>query len=218
MPVLGHSVGEVAAAYAAGAFDLEQAVRVIHERSAAQGLTRGHGRMAAVGLALAEALAEIARYDTEIEVAAVNSPASVTLSGPLPALEQMKARFDRRGVFCRILDLDYAFHSRTMDRVREPLLQSLAGLEPAPLSRPFVSTVTGTMLEGKCWVPNTGGKTSARQCDSTRQWRPSSSRVAASFSRSGRTPSCRTICRRTSARPSHPAALLPRSSAMRTTS
>ena len=147
--VLGHSVGEVAAAYAAGAFDLEQAVRVIHERSAAQGLTRGHGRMAAVGLTLAEALAEIARYDTEIEVAAVNSPASVTLSGSLPALEQMKARLDRRGVFCRILDLDYAFHSRTMDRVREPLLQSLAGLEPSPLSRPFVSTVTGTMLEGK---------------------------------------------------------------------
>ena len=149
--VLGHSVGEVAAAYAAGTFDLEQAVRVIHERSAAQGLTRGHGRMAAVGLALADALAEIARYDAEreIEVAAVNSPASVTLSGSLPALEQMKARLDRRGVFCRILDLDYAFHSRTMDRVREPLRQGLAGLEPGPLSRPFVSTVTGTMLAGK---------------------------------------------------------------------
>ena len=147
--VLGHSVGEVAAAYAAGAFDLEQAVRVIHERSAAQALTRGHGRMAAVGLTLAEVQAEIARDDEEIEIAAVNSPASVTLSGPLPALEQVKARLDRRGVFCRILDLDYAFHSRTMDRVREPLLQGLAGLEPAPLSRPFASTVTGAMLEGK---------------------------------------------------------------------
>jgi acyl transferase domain-containing protein len=52
-------------------------------------------------------------------------------------------------VFSRILDLDYAFHSQTMDRIREPLVQSLAGLEPAALSRPFVSTVTGTMLEGK---------------------------------------------------------------------
>jgi acyl transferase domain-containing protein/NADPH:quinone reductase-like Zn-dependent oxidoreductase/NAD(P)-dependent dehydrogenase (short-subunit alcohol dehydrogenase family)/acyl carrier protein len=147
--VMGHSVGEVAAAYAAGAFDLEQAVRVIHERSAAQGQTRGHGRMAAVGLALTEAEAEISRYDGEIEIAAVNSPASVTLSGSLQALEQLKGRLDGRGVFSRILDLDYAFHSRTMDRVREPLAQGLAGLEPAPLSRPFVSTVTGTMLEGK---------------------------------------------------------------------
>jgi acyl transferase domain-containing protein len=146
--VLGHSVGEVAAAYAAGAFDLERAVRVIHERSAAQALTRGLGRMAAVGLAPAEARAEIARHEGEIELAAVNSPASVTLSGSLPALEQLKARLDRRGVFCRILDLDYAFHSRTMDGVRAGLLQGLAGLEPAPLSRPFVSTVTGTMLEG----------------------------------------------------------------------
>ena len=147
--VLGHSVGEVAAAYAAGAFNLEQAVRVIHERSAAQGLTRGHGRMAAIGLGLAEAQAEISRYEGEIEIAAVNSPASVTLSGSLPALEQVNAQLDRRGVFCRILDLDYAFHGRTMDRVRESLVQGLAGLEPAPLSRPFVSTVTGSMLEGK---------------------------------------------------------------------
>src|SRR5215470_15060900 len=112
--VLGHSVGEVAAAYAAGALDLEQAVRVIHERSAAQGLTRGHGRMAAIGLCLAEAQAEISGYDGEIEIGAVNSPASVTLSGSLPALEQVNA-----------------------------------GLEPAPLSRPFVSTVTGSMLEGR---------------------------------------------------------------------
>src|SRR5258705_10362234 len=105
--------------------------------------------MAAIGLALAEALAEIARYDTEIEVAAVNSPVSVTLSGSLPALEQMKVGLDRRGVFCRILDLDYAFHNRTMDRVREPLLQGLAGLEPPALSRPFLPTVTGTMLAGE---------------------------------------------------------------------
>src|SRR5262245_18176784 len=121
--VLGHSVGEVAAAYAAGAFNLEQAVRVIHERSAAQALTRGHGRMAAVGLDTADVQAEISRYDGEIEIAAVNSPASVTLSGLLPALEHLKGRLDRRGVFFRILDLDYAFHSRTMDRVREPLVR-----------------------------------------------------------------------------------------------
>jgi phthiocerol/phenolphthiocerol synthesis type-I polyketide synthase C len=147
--VLGHSVGEVAAAYAAGAFDLPQAVRVIHERSAAQALTRGLGRMAAVGLALAEVHAEISRYDGEIEIAAVNSPVSVTLSGLLPALEDLRGRLDRRSVFFRILDLDYAFHGRTMDRVREPLVRGLAGLEPAPLSRPFVSTVTGTTLEGK---------------------------------------------------------------------
>src|SRR5206468_1386494 len=47
--VCGHSVGEVAAAYAAGAYDLETAVRIIHTRSAAQAVTRGQGRMAAVG-------------------------------------------------------------------------------------------------------------------------------------------------------------------------
>src|SRR4029450_2891397 len=143
---MAHSAGEVAAAYAPGAFALEHAVRVIQERSAAQGLTRGHGRMAAVGLALTEAQAEISRYDGEIEIAAVNSPASVTLSGSLQALGQLKGRLGGRGVFSRILDLDYAFHSQTMDRVREPLLQGLAGLEPAPLSGPGVATVTGGVV------------------------------------------------------------------------
>ncbi|MEE8278210.1 MAG: type I polyketide synthase, partial [Thermoanaerobaculia bacterium] len=147
--VLGHSVGEVAAAYAAGAFDLHQAVHVIHERSAAQGLTRGLGRMAAVGLPSADALDEIATFGGAVDLAAVNSPASVTLSGPLSALEELQARLGKRGVFYRILDLDYAFHSRIMDGVREPLLQALAGLEPRELSCAFASTVTGQLVEGR---------------------------------------------------------------------
>ncbi len=146
--VLGHSVGEVAAARAAGAFDLEQAVRLIHQRSAVQELTRGFGRMAAAALAPEAAEAELAAFDGEIELAAVNSPESVTLSGPLAALEELGRRLAARGVFYRVLDLDYAFHSRVMDPVREPLLEALAGLEPGDLAVPFVSSVTGGRVEG----------------------------------------------------------------------
>ena len=147
--VLGHSVGEVAAAYAAGAFDLPEAVGIIHHRSAAQALTRGLGRMAAVGLSHADAMDEMIAFGDDLELAAVHSPTSVTLSGPLPALEELQAGLRERNVFCRILDLDYAFHSKVMDVVRKPLLRSLAGLRPRPLSCAFVSTVTGRMTEGR---------------------------------------------------------------------
>jgi 8-amino-7-oxononanoate synthase len=145
--VLGHSVGEVAAAYAAGALDLHQAVHVIHERSRAQEMTYGLGRMAAVGLGPNDVLADIAGFDGEIELAAVNSPTSVTVSGPGPAIEKLGTRLASRGVFFRILDLEYPFHSRLMDITREHLLGALAGLEPGPPSRLFASTVTGQLIE-----------------------------------------------------------------------
>src|SRR5262249_59179227 len=71
--VIGHSVGEVAAAYASGALDLEQAVKIIYERSRAQAKTAGTGKMAAVGLGREPALSAIANIPGWIELAAVNS-------------------------------------------------------------------------------------------------------------------------------------------------
>ena len=147
--VLGHSVGEVAAAFASGAFDAEQAVRVIHERSRAQAPTRGRGRMAALGLSPAQALEAIGRYEGEVELAAVNSPSSVTLSGPLALLQALGAGWEEADVQFRILDLDYAFHSRAMDPIRDGLLAALQGLAPSPTRVPFVSTVSGEVQEGE---------------------------------------------------------------------
>ncbi len=147
--VVGHSVGEVAAAYAAGALTLEQASRVVFERSRAQALTRGLGRMAAVGLSLADAEAELAAHGSSVEVAAVNSPTSVTLSGPLEELLALKARFDSRGTFFHLLDLEYPFHSRAMDSAKASLLQGLEDLAPRGTRIPFVSSTTGSVLQGE---------------------------------------------------------------------
>ena len=145
----GHSVGEVAAAYAAGVYDLESAARIIHERSQAQACTHGAGKMAAVRLdaqAVRTAINELpAPASGAIEVAAVNSPGSVTLSGLPEALEVLRQRLEARGVFFRLLDLDYAFHSRAMDGVRESLLERLEGLRPGESAIDFISTVTGTV-------------------------------------------------------------------------
>ena len=149
--VCGHSVGEVAAAWAAGPLDLEQAVRVICMRSVAQGLTRGTGRMAAVAMsavAMQDALAEMGA-GADVEIAGINSPGNITISGSLPDLERIGARLEARGIFFRLLDLDYAFHSRQMDPIEPRLVESLAGLAPCGTGQAvYVSTVTGDVLEG----------------------------------------------------------------------
>lgn len=149
--VTGHSVGEVAAAWAAGALDIDQAIRVICARSAAQGLTRGTGRMAAGGLsetAMKGALAELGD-GLDVEIAGINSPDNVTISGSVDDLERIGAYLEPRGVFFRLLDLDYAFHSRQMDPIEARFAQNLADLAPVSSSKAaFVSTVTGDVPDG----------------------------------------------------------------------
>lgn len=149
--VLGHSVGEIAAAWACGALSLEQAIAVICARSQAQNLTRGQGRMAAVGMSATAAEEAIARLGAgaDIEIAGINSPANVTLSGSLEDLQRLEALLAPQKVFFRLLDLDYAFHSHYMDGARDDLARRLQGLAPAAATQAqFISTVTGDVLAG----------------------------------------------------------------------
>src|SRR5690606_29927540 len=146
LAVAGHSVGEVAAAWACGALDRDVAIRVIVARSRAQGETRGTGRMAAVGLSVEAMQAVMAELGEalDITIAGINSPKNLTLSGSLADLERAQSHLAPKGVFFRLLELDYAFHSRHMDPIRESLLASLAGLETRTAAgTAFVSTVTG---------------------------------------------------------------------------
>ncbi|MGF6916163.1 SDR family NAD(P)-dependent oxidoreductase [Paraburkholderia sp. 40] len=147
---VGHSVGEVAAAWASGALTLAQAVRVIKIRSRAQAKTRGTGRMAAAGLGEAAIRASIAQHDLDatVEVAGVNSAQAVTLAGPLDALQTLEAAVKASGRFFQMLDLDYAFHSCQMDPIELDVLVGLADLAPGETTRGFVSTVTGDELAG----------------------------------------------------------------------
>ncbi|MCW2314451.1 type I polyketide synthase, partial [Rhodoferax antarcticus] len=147
--VAGHSVGEVAAAWAAGALSLDQAIEVICARSAAQAKTGGTGRMAAAGISqeAAQAILKDEKLDT-IEVAGINSPGNITLSGPLADLERFGLVLATRSIFFRLLDLDYAFHSCAMDPIKSDLIAQLAPLAPVCGDSVFVSTVTGEALTG----------------------------------------------------------------------
>lgn len=147
--VVGHSVGEIAAAWACGALSLEDAVRVIHARSATQSTTRGLGRMAAFARSAeqSKALIKALHIENEVEIAGINSPHNVTLTGSLEGLEKIHAHAD--GAFFQLLDLDYAFHSRHMDGIREALCAELKDITPQKGSARFFSTVTGQECEGE---------------------------------------------------------------------
>ncbi|MBZ4320501.1 type I polyketide synthase [Streptomyces huiliensis] len=145
--VLGHSVGEVAAAYVAGVLDLGQAARVVAARSARQADTAGSGRMAAVALGEADARKALAGHPG-LEVAAVNSGRDVTVAGPADAVRAFLARLGERGVAGTELGVDHAFHSVAMDPVEQPLREALADLRPAPPAVPMISTVTGQPVDG----------------------------------------------------------------------
>lgn len=145
----GHSVGEIAAAWAAGALSLEQAIRVICARSKAQAQTRGTGRMAALGLGHEAARDIIAGLQLDVEVAGINSLNGITLSGSLDGLLRIRQVVEPQGTFFRLLDLDYAFHSRQMDPIQGQLDQWLDGLAPGQATAStFISTVTGDVLPG----------------------------------------------------------------------
>jgi acyl transferase domain-containing protein len=147
--VVGHSVGEVAAAYCAGALTLEDTVRVIYHRSRLQDTTAGHGRMLAAGINPREAREMIGDLADRIHITAINSPGLVTLGGDSAPLELIAARLEREGRFMRWLKVNYAFHTHQMDPIRDQLLDSLASIRPQAGNIPFVSTVTGGIYPGE---------------------------------------------------------------------
>ncbi|MER7402829.1 SDR family NAD(P)-dependent oxidoreductase [Streptomyces sp. NPDC000070] len=147
--VVGHSVGEIAAAYAAGCLDLRQACQVVAVRSQTQGATAGSGRMAAVGLGAREARKELAVFGGRLTLAGINTPRDVTIAGDPTALAELGRQLSVRGVFFRELDLDYAFHSRHMDPIQQQIIHPLRSLRPRPGRLPLASTVTGSILGGE---------------------------------------------------------------------
>lgn len=145
---LGHSVGEVAAAWCAGILPLNQAARLIVARSRHQHATRGTGRMAAIGASADAAAPLLAANGPGLEVAAINGPSAITVAGPAEAIARLCAAAEQARVSAVPLDLDYAFHAAAMDPVRDGLLADLATLAPQPGVIPMVSAVTGTVLTG----------------------------------------------------------------------
>nr|WP_226857330.1 SDR family NAD(P)-dependent oxidoreductase [Acidithiobacillus concretivorus] len=149
--VAGHSVGEVAAAWACGALTLAEAVLVIYERSRLQGQSRGQGQMTAVALSADALLPHLHDWglDQSISIAAWNSLRGSTVVGSRAALGELEKKLRTQGVGHKRLDIDYPFHSACMDPLQAELMEVLQDLKPQATQIPFVSAVSGTVLAGE---------------------------------------------------------------------
>ena len=149
--VLGHSVGEVAAAHVAGLLDLRAACRLIVARSRHQHGTRGQGRMAALGASAEAAEPVLAACNVvgepPLEIAAINAPGAITVAGPPAALARLDAAAKEQRWSFIPLDLEYAFHSSYMDPLRAGLMAELRRMRGRPPMLPMISTVTADVLE-----------------------------------------------------------------------
>ncbi|MDE2660840.1 MAG: SDR family NAD(P)-dependent oxidoreductase [Acidobacteriota bacterium] len=165
--VVGHSAGEVAAAYACGALSLADATRVIYHRATLQQRTAGSGRMLAVGLdrlGVEDLLASlnVSQPDStveEVQIACENSPASTVLCAREDALRPVMAELDRRNLYNRLIPGNIAFHSMAMDPIRDDLIDALSFLDDAAfeVDVPMISSVTGVepaRLDAAYWWSN----------------------------------------------------------------
>jgi phthiocerol/phenolphthiocerol synthesis type-I polyketide synthase C len=156
--IVGHSIGEVAAGFAAGALTIEQAVEVIYHRSQCQDRVSGRGGMLAVGLTLEEARKLIHGHD-DVSIGAVNGPQMLTLSGDSIPLQRIAETLESRGVFNRKVNVQVAYHSHHIDLIEDLMLEAVADVQGSEITTPLYSTVTGqeengTHLNASYWFRN----------------------------------------------------------------
>ena len=165
--VMGHSSGEIGAAYAAGIFGLEAAMTLAYRRGQMTKLLKESfpslkGTMMAAGAGretIEPMLKDLGSYAT---VACVNSPSSVTISGDAPAIDELQAILEEKQLFNRKLKIDVAYHSDHMKNVADEYLAAIDSIQPSASEETdatLFSSVTGdiaqaTELGPAYWVQN----------------------------------------------------------------
>ncbi|MYY10692.1 SDR family NAD(P)-dependent oxidoreductase [Streptomyces sp. SID4919] len=157
--VIGHSVGEVAAAHLAGALDLPDACALVAARARLMQALPAGGAMAAVE-APEDEVARLLGDRTDVVIAAVNGPASVVVSGVATAVAGITGELRGRGRRTKRLTVGHAFHSPLMDPMLADFREAVAPLSFRPPQIPMISTVTGTRVTARdigspeYWVRN----------------------------------------------------------------
>ncbi|XP_078679916.1 putative polyketide synthase 1 [Branchiostoma floridae x Branchiostoma belcheri] len=159
--IVGHSLGEVAAAYACGGMTLSEAIQAIYIRSTEQVKLQGTGSMAAMRASKEEAEGLIAESDA-VKVACDNSPTSVTIAGSTDAISALQ---DQNPTKVKMLRVSCAFHTDHMDPIRESFLEAMSSMQTGGTGQdpvPFYSTVTGghytEKFGGQYWWENIRGQ------------------------------------------------------------
>lgn len=158
--VIGHSLGEVAAAVVAGALTLDDGVRVICRRSQLMSRIAGAGTMASVELPAQQVLSELINHGVrDAVVAVVASPQSTVVGGATSTVRELVAAWEQREVMAREIAVDVASHSPQVDPILDELADALSELQPTTPSVPFYSATLydpreSPVCDAEYWVHN----------------------------------------------------------------
>ncbi|KAG9279219.1 reducing polyketide synthase FUB1-like [Astyanax mexicanus] len=162
--VLGHSVGEVAAAHCSGLLSLEDAVKVIHHRSFLQSRVTGGKMLVVSNMVVSEVSKLLPSYSGKVCLAACNSPLSCTLSGDADSIDSVLNKLsslpNSKELFLHALDVPAAYHSHKMDPILSEIKDRIGFLKKNEMATELYSTVTGNMASnsdfstGEYWAQN----------------------------------------------------------------
>ncbi|OPF70630.1 hypothetical protein VT50_0236215, partial [Streptomyces antioxidans] len=151
--VIGHSIGEIAAAHIAGVFNLPDACHLVATRATLMGRLPDGGGMATIAATAEELAEDLAAHDNQVSIAALNTPTNTVISGPLELVTDISATWAAKGRKTRTLTVSHAFHSPLMDPILEPFTQAVSGLSYHSPTIPILSNLTGQPADEEITTP-----------------------------------------------------------------
>ncbi len=156
--IVGHSVGEVAAAVVAGVMDLPAGIRLIYHRGRILEKIAGKGTLMAIGLGYEDAV-DFLKNHPAIEIATINSPRSVALAGTSEALAEVEAALTAKNIFAKFVRVEVAYHSSQADELEEAFQTAFAFAQPQQPTIPLYSTLLARQVkeavqDGNYWWKN----------------------------------------------------------------
>ncbi|MGW2327122.1 SDR family NAD(P)-dependent oxidoreductase, partial [Streptomyces sp. NPDC001700] len=151
--VIGHSIGEVAAAHVAGVFDLPDACRLVAARATLMGGLPEGGGMATIAATPDELADDLAEHGGQVSIAALNTPGNTVISGPSELVVRISAAWAAKGRKTKTLTVSHAFHSPLMDPILEPFTQAITDLTYHRPTLPLLSNLTGELADERIATP-----------------------------------------------------------------